>query len=141
MKHSYFSPLAALIPTVSLGFLLLSCGSGSSGGTRTVVSQDASVAGSLIIQLEPKEGADPSTVSRASLEVEGHPEISGTADATGRIEVTQILPGTLNVIVTSDSGSGLNLSGESAYGLKLDDIVITAGKANNLGTKTFAGNW
>jgi hypothetical protein len=113
----------------------LSCG-GNSSGSRVAASSEPSVAGSLIIQLEPKDGADPSTVSGASLQVEGHPEIQAKADSTGQIQVNSILPGTLNVIVTSEaSGSGFRLLSEADYGLKLDNIVISAGKANNLGAK------
>jgi hypothetical protein len=131
MKHVFrLSVKFGLLVWIGLN---LGCGNDSSGSRVTTVA-DSSVAGSLVIQLEPKDGADPATVSGASLQVEGHPEIQATADSSGRIQVNNILPGTLNVIVTSNSGaSNLNLVSTSDFGLKLDNIVISAGKANNLG--------
>ncbi len=99
-------------------------------------STETGLAGTLILQLEPKNGAAPETVAKAAVTVENHPEITAVASAGGKVEMSSLLPGTLNVYVTSADGTALTAT-TSKYGLKFDNVIVKAGQATDLGTQEF----
>lgn len=92
------------------------------------------IAGTLAIALEPKDGAAASTVANALVVAEGRPEIKGASDAAGVVKVSNVLPGTLTLYVTSDPGAAL-VAGPSAYGLKFESVVVESGKTTDLGAQ------
>jgi hypothetical protein len=93
------------------------------------------IAGSLVLQIDPKDGAPASSIANARVTVEGRPEIVATTNEDGQAVVDNILPGTLNVLVLSADGTNL-LSGASKYGLQLPGVIISAGEAKDIGRQT-----
>ena len=107
-------------------------------GNGPSTANDASesmLAGSLVLDLEPKDGADLASVQGATLIVEGRPEITAKADSDGVITSPPMLPGSLTLMILSVGGTGLVAQGAAQFGLKLDDVVVTSGAATNLGKK------
>lgn len=99
-------------------------------------TQNAVIGGTVAIDLEPKDGVAVESVSGAMLSVEGHPELTATADAQGVASIGPMVPGTVSIIVLSGDGSaGLVAGGASKYGLLIPDIVVPGGKTTDLGNK------
>jgi len=92
-------------------------------------------AGTLRLQLEPKEGLANESISGALLSVLDHPEITAIANQSGQIEASGILPGVLNILIMSDEGGASLNTAPSQYGLKLDRVIVKSGEVNDLGSK------
>lgn len=99
--------------------------------TTAATSATSPSLGTLMLSVEPKAGADASSIAGATLSAVGHPEIAATADAAGNLKVEGVTPGTVTLLVASEGGAGL-VAGTS-YGLKFDDVVVKAGEAKDLG--------
>lgn len=109
--------------------------------------------GGLVVgQVLPKEGADLSSVANADIAAAGHPEVSGHTDGSGNFSIGPILPGQLELFVTSGAAAGFGnwlqalgvdgsifsmLSGTPAYGLKFANVVVSPGETTDLGKNRF----
>jgi hypothetical protein len=105
-------------------------------GTTEEASAESSdsFGGLLIGNVTPKEGADESTVSGATISVESHPEIQAVTDDKGNYSVSQMPPGKLNIFIISEEEAALTKSSGGAYGIKLKDIVIRSGETTDQGS-------
>jgi len=121
-------------------------GAADPGGVETDVDAEEEVQkdvtvqptafGTLAISIEPKLGTPASTVAGARVTAENHPEIDVATDGLGSALLSGLLPGTLNIIVTSSDGVALTAA-PAAYGLKLDDVRVKSGETTDLGKKVF----
>ncbi len=122
-------------------FILTSCSKdGGSNGGGAAASGSGAAAGTLAVvtgELQPAEGADPSTVAGALVQAEAHPEVSAVTDEAGKFTIENVLPGTVALYVGSNDGAAGLLEGKTigptAYGLKLPDVVLISGEVTDLG--------
>jgi hypothetical protein len=107
---------------------------GSNSSSRDTALGLASVIGDL----SPGSGVPSSAISEAKIVVESHPEISATADSSGKFKIANVPPGTYTIFALSSSlvGAKLGLFGASAYGVKISDVVVSADETESLGTNT-----
>lgn len=98
-------------------------------GTTTPVTYGGTVAGTVALSA----GAPESSIAGANVSVAAHPELSAVTDASGAFEMHNVLPGTLELYVTSADGAALT-AGAAAYGVKFPEVIVSDGKTTDLGT-------
>lgn len=127
-------------PILSLVFCGALLGCKDDPEKRTSQPRESNQQGALILgevagKIEPKEGADSSSVIGAKISAIGRPEVKGTTDTNGEFKLSNIAPGALEIMIISDASSALRLEGsaQAKYGLKFDEVLVTSGESTDLG--------
>jgi hypothetical protein len=112
------------------------CSDSSRSSSRVVEAGSASIGGTISGTLMVSEGAPASSVANANITVQNHPEIVGKTSADGSFVLDNVLPGTLNIIVTSSDGTSLT-EGSAQYAKMFKDVVVRHKETNHLGAHEF----
>ncbi|HYX34730.1 MAG TPA: carboxypeptidase-like regulatory domain-containing protein [Oligoflexus sp.] len=110
--------------------LLMSCGGNTTQRNTIVNSADATQKGIIVGQLQIDDGAPATTVAGATVTVQDHPELVTKTKSDGSFQIESAPAGTLNVLVTSASGTGL---AAAEYGVKIDEIKVKPLETTDLG--------
>lgn len=112
--------MSRFITFLGLTFLL-GCGDKTTQRNTIINSTEAAQRGTVVGQLQIADEAPAASIAGATVAVQDHPELVTKTKGDGSFQIDNAPAGTLNVIITSASSTGL---AAAAYGVKIDAIKV-----------------